>query len=339
MNSKVLFSDHSKGPIMGFLEKEAFSNSIENIRKLLDTLINYEEEGDKLSPEILMVDDLELIQKVLGESKTIIIGKEKYSTCFELAKGLKVCAPLARDGWIIFYELTDATIKYGLITLNFLSPSVYEQLFGALKEIADSAEPTYKAIYIRSVAPGVVELNGLSSNLTLSSLHSENALENKHDVINEFVRHSFQDAGENDIAKNIILRILWRAISKNHGFIIGVIKDEDSAIVDFKANCKDGMYINTPIDLLEEVSVMNSDPNAKIIAASLINLVTDMVCSDGITLITTKLRVIGFRVFLKQIAEEVHGGARMRAFKKLADSENIHAAVFLSQDGRMESWK
>lgn len=131
-----------------------------------------------------------------------------------------------------------------------------------------------------------------------------------------------------------------------HGNLIGVVEDDSDAIEQIKTELHDGIYLHEPIDIVELVEQAEAEKTneSSIRLTAHTSLVSSMLNHDGITLFTTKGRLIGYHLFIKSKPEvqeaegEVVGGARSRAFEAMKGL-NLKACLYKSQDGNMKYYE
>ena len=103
--------------IGSFLYKEGFA--VDDITQLgileiINLISDYHEEGNALFPEILVTNSLDFFKTI--PNKEIIIQESDLSIS-EFKNAIKLCAPLATNSWIIFIEVQNNKIKYGITNL------------------------------------------------------------------------------------------------------------------------------------------------------------------------------------------------------------------------------
>jgi len=101
-----------------FLYKEGFPScqiTRKGILILLDRIRSYAEEGYRLFPELVLTTSLKGLLQTLPTYRMVQIEKTILSENI-FNKLLKLCAPLALDGWVIYAEISEKTINYGLVS-------------------------------------------------------------------------------------------------------------------------------------------------------------------------------------------------------------------------------
>src|SRR5688572_13601938 len=127
--------EHVLASIGDYLYKEGFkTNAITplGILEAINLISDYHEEGIPLFPELIITNSLAFFKTI--PNKDLIIGEGKL-TVDEFKKAIKLCAPLAVDNWIIFIEVSEESLKYGIVSAEMTetSLSIYHQTVGDLK--------------------------------------------------------------------------------------------------------------------------------------------------------------------------------------------------------------
>jgi len=154
--------------IGNFLYKEKFPNCdylTEGILNLIDATSAYREEGEDLYPEIFITDNIDSVLRTLPFCKKVEIST-KPASVKEFSQALKLCAPLSRNGWVIYINVANAKINYGLVSseLSELSPSFRKQSVGELSENGDE----YAIAYLQNVGNKSVLLRGSETSALIS---------------------------------------------------------------------------------------------------------------------------------------------------------------------------
>ena len=313
-----------------FLYGEGFApNDIlkEGILEQINLISDYKEEGAHLYPEIIIINDLSIFATI--PNREIIIAENAISVS-EFINVIKLCAPLAIGSWVIFVEIKDDRLKYGLIDaeLTETSFSLYEHTVG---DLAVEVEDVNLA-YLRNIGSKSVEMSGLKKKLVVSlTLDSIEVTERNYvkEIATEICKSVDVD-GQTEII-TYINKILNEAIKEGHGNLIGVIKEEEFS--DIKGELTDGEYLQNSIDLASYVKFTEAEKtNESSVALKAFSLVfKSMLNHDGITLITDTGKVICYHLFIQPFEKDGEapvGGARSRAFQSMVNS-NLFEALSL----------
>lgn len=328
--------------IKSFLFEEGFNRCEivpHGIMNMINQISDYYEEGVPLFPEVILTNDYTYFQMVPSQD---IIIKETALSIDEFSNALKLCAPLAVNNWVIFIELKNSTMKYGLINaeLSDTSPSIYNQTVGYLGE---NVEGTTVA-YIRNVGLKNVELVGFKTRKVIS-LNLDNIISVSNAEIGKLSTQIVIDV--NSEYDNALVQYFEKTISNtiktSHGNLIGIIKDEITTLNRLKTAESDGVFLDCPINIAQLVMDVEQEKTSEL-SIELRNhtaVFTSMLNHDGITVITTTGKIIGYHLFIKNNipdAMSVVGGARSRAYHSMIHSGLFEMCFFKSQDGNMKLW-
>ena len=332
--------------IGNFLWEEGFAK--DDITKLgileiINLISDYHEEGNALFPEILVTNSLDFFKTI--PNKEIII-QESELTIAEFKNALKLCAPLATNSWIIFIEVKNNRIKYGITSaeMSETSPSIYNQTVGQLK-VEDYQGITIA--YIRNIGQKTVELAGLKNRLIVSLTLDEpkGFSQNEIQILCDAITAGCEEKLKINI-KTFFEKIIDEALKNGHGNLIGVIEDneESTKLLKDGINGNGGIYLATPIDFENLITDSETNKNNE----SSINLKTHssvlkaMLNHDGITIISNKGKVIGYHILIGDHIKEgdlVVGGARSKAFKSMENCGLFILCFYKSQDGNLKVWQ
>jgi hypothetical protein len=348
MNDKSIdiksLQEHVVESIASVLYSESFPScelTPKGILALVDQIASYHEEGTELFPHILITTSLGgLLESVPFVQKIVVREADLHTS--EFNKALKLCAPLAIDGWVIFIELniSDRKIIFGLLSseLSETSPSLHRQLLGDLSQ----ENTNVPFLYISNVGQRTVLIEGDKKQIAISL-----SLKTVQDISSGAVSDL-----SNHIAKNTIAEIKETIISyfeklfdislKNcHGTLIGVVEDSLENIENLKKVLNDGVYFSNPIDL--SLLIENSENEKSREASSLVriysSILQNMLNFDGITVLSTSGKIIGYHCFIEQESSLGNsGGARSRAFEAMVRSKAFICCLYKSQDGHEKFW-
>nr|WP_320021727.1 hypothetical protein [uncultured Draconibacterium sp.] len=338
--------------IGNFLFAERFNTcekTQEGILEIINLISDYYEEGVHLYPEVIVTNSLEFF-KTISNREIVIDHKSLDVEEFKIA--MKLCAPLALNNWIIFFEIRDNKIKYGVVSAEMTetSPSIYEQTVGKLgidiENVNDDDDLKSTTIaYIRNIGSKTVELVGLKKKLIVS-LTLDKPLEISNNEIARIAEISTVKC-ESDYKTNItsfLEKVINEAIKIGHGNLIGIVDDNEENIDKIKNELKDCTYIEKPIDIAELVNQAEDEQNNETSVAlkTHSSILISMLNHDGITLLTNTCKIIGYHMIIKAYlkdGEKLNGGARTRAFHSMINSELFIACFYKSQDGNTKIWK
>ncbi|CAM3435797.1 hypothetical protein [Sphingobacterium prati] len=314
------------------------------VLEIINLLADYYEEGQHLFPEVLITNDINTFLETIPNK--IFPIKETEIRSDEFKEVIKLCAPLALSGWVIFIQIIEGKMKYGLISAEMIetSPSMYNQTVGELKITG-----WYKGVsivYLRNISPKVVEVSGLNNCLIVSQ-NLEQEKDFFENEIHQLALSISQDA-EDEIKINLkayIEKIIDQALKDGHGNLIGIISDTEEAIKNVRNNLavKGGVFLEEPIDfsdLLKDVNTLEGEFSTNLRAYS--SLLKSMLNHDGITIITSKGKVIGYHLLIDgyiNAHDVISGGSRSKAFVAMKNCEHFIFCFYKSQDGTIKIWK
>lgn len=325
--------------IGAFLYEEGFRNEVfirEGIFEIINLISDYQEEGKTLFPEILITNDLELL-KTIPDFK-VRIGQAKSSV--EAFKNIiKSCAPLCSSEWVIYIEVCEGSLTYGLTCaeLTETTPSLFKQTVGDMKlEIAGC-----NVAYIHNIGKKTVQVKGLRNSIRVS-LSLNDVSEISINEIGSLAALICQNlAQRQDTAKNFMEKILTDGFKEGHGNLIGVIENTVEAERILRDNFPEGIYLPEPIDLVQLLNSLEASKSAEnsVALRQHAHVVKSMCNNDGITVFTTDGKLIAYHIINHQdlIPEEVkrtlNGGARTQAYHNMKHSACFVGGLMKSQDG------
>jgi hypothetical protein len=343
---KTSLRDSTIDSIGNFLWEEGFAKddiTKYGILEIINSISDYHEEGVALFPEILVTNSLDFFKTI---PNTEIIIQEKDLSISEFKNVLKLCAPLAGNSWIVFIEVRNNRIKYGITSaeISETSPSIYSQTVGQLKV---DAFQSITIAYIRNIGQKTVELAGMKNRLIVSLTLDEpkELSQNEVGMVCERIASGCDEKFRINI-KTFFEKIIDDALKNGHGNLIGIIDDDEASITALKAEItgNGGIYLPNPIDFQTLITDAETDKSNESSIALKIHssVLKSMLNHDGITIISTKGKVIGYHILIADYikeGDEVVGGARSKAFKSMENCELFDLCFYKSQDGNLKLWQ
>jgi len=341
-NTNQSLREHVLASIGNFLYKEGFqTNDITplGILEAINLISDYHEEGIALFPEIIVTNSLEFFKTI--PNKDVIIAEGDLSVN-EFRKAIKLCAPLAIDSWVIFIEVTENKIKYGLVSAEMTetSLSIYNQTVGDLKVEYDKTT----IAYIRNIGQKTVELSGLKNKLTVSlTLDAPTEMTfNEISTISRAISSKCDENFRQQIA-TFFEKIITMALRIGHGNLVAVIDETDEALAALNDAEKNGTYLPVPINFEQLIIEAETDKSneTSINLKSYSSILKAMLNHDGITVFTNKGKLIGYHLLINAYEKEgqvLIGGARTKAFASMQNSKLFISCFYKSQDGNMKIW-
>jgi len=308
---------------------------------LVDEIASYHEEGKELFPRIVLTTNIGGLLKSVPFVQQIVVRHSELSVS-EFQAALKLCAPLAVDGWIIFIEInvSDKKIKFGLLSseLSETSPSLHRQLLGDLSQ----ENIGYPFIYISNVGQRTVLIEGEKKKVAVS-LSLKTVQDISSGSVNVLAAYIAEKSNSEirDTLRSYFEKLLNFSLKECHGTLIGIVEDDETAIEQLKNCIEDGIYFELPIDfaLLIDNSEHEKSREASTMVRIYSSILQNMLNFDGITVLSTCGRVIAYHCFVKQeCAQEFSGGARDRAFEAMIVSKAFVCCLYKSQDGNEKIW-
>ncbi len=339
----ISFRSQLKETLSDFLAKEEMTcpHTEEGLLELVVALSSYTEEGHPLFPEIMICDNLATALSLLQGSDPLKVGVGPR-TAATIGLALKKCAPLARSGWVVYVLRQPEQIEYGV----FRAPPSPTALHIRDTVLSLSKEEHRPQILVASqLAQKVVEIVGARSGVLHVHLSATpDDAPPPHDAIDGMVLAACKDIDQADReqAESYLRTSLSNALRQGHGALIGVIKADGDA----QSISGDGVHFGQAIslpDLIKQHQNLHSDQTLGSLIAYA-GLLTGMLGSDGMVLIDSKARLVGYNLFVKSNVDgksqgELLGGARRRAFKalqELVSGGKLTACFIRSSDGASE---
>jgi hypothetical protein len=341
--SKKSLRNHVLESIESFLYKEGFEKDdviSKCILEAINLISDYHEEGIALFPEMIITNNLNFFRTI--PNKEIVIGEEALSID-EFKKAVKLTAPLAIDSWIIFAEIFNGKIKYGLVTAEMTenSISIYDQTVGALKIELDNIT----IAYIRNIKKKTVELSGLKKKMIVSLTLEEDPDVDSNEIkeVSAGISRKCHIDYKNKIA-NFFEKNLVNILRNGHGNLIGIIDNGKESISALQQSEKTGTFLACPINfsrLIQDSEEQKSNESSTALKAYL-SIMKAMINHDGITVFTNDGKLVGYHLILSNYelnADEINtGGARTKAFNSMKNSGLFLFCFYKSQDGSMKTW-
>jgi hypothetical protein len=211
---------------------------------LVNELADYYEEGTRLFPEIIVVDSIEYFETI--PNKQIYFFYNGPLDTHQFCKSLKMCAPLATNGWVIFIYVSQNEMRWGVITSELSETSIPL----GIQIIHDRAQDNCHIVYMRNIGQKNVQLLSIGGNsgcqITMS-LNDPIADGTKSiDILCDKIMESC--ANKTEEFDTYIRKIINLALRLGHGNLFIVLQDEQS----IPEILKGGVDISeVPIDLYD----------------------------------------------------------------------------------------
>lgn len=306
---------------------------VEELVSIVNSLSDYYEEGMHLFPEVLLTNNIANVP--------FLAVYEFYKGRLEanaLSKAIKMCAPLCNEGWCVFLEVNE----YGAIRWGVVNGEAKITSLSLLDLLSLYADESHRFILLHNIGAKTVEFvpaNGQENYAVSLSLNGIEDVQGKQ--IHELSQTISETCEESHFC-NFVEKIVSYALQIGHGNLIAVIRLHDGKMQIPEIFSDGVMLSDSPIDLYDSYLRFKKSDN-DIIAHELLKkvscLVESMLNHDGICLFTNDGKLIGYHLIVdnKVIADEqIVGGARTKAFKKLVSEESIYAVLMKTQEGSIQ---
>lgn len=338
MERKIFFEDARK-KVLEMFSYEFPTLPIQHIDLFLGMfyqLANYEEEGQKIKPTILITNNINNVVKNVNKAKKIIFYEDSDTLNFRARIKALMC--FCKRDWNIYVNFGENVIEYGIIkTLTSLKD---KSLLQALHDqsIMDNISKKASLVLINVFGGGVCRLIGAKGNNFSVCFNLNSSYEyNWDNEITEFVdacvskikttKRKLQDI------KNLLDNIFHSVLKGLHGTICMVV---DKEFKDKAGVFQDGTWLKEPIEFIK--LFMRSATFDENILRSYADVLKTMLDFDGITIIDNSGKIRAYNVFIEStpnIENMIVGGARRRAAYSILHNKNkkIVGVYFQSQDG------
>ena len=322
-----------------FEDIEFCDGMLNSILRFMSSILNYEEEGEKIKPNILIGNGTKTITQVIPNKYKLKIAQVTAKDN-KFNKMLKRLIPFCKNDWYIYIDIDSQNdcIEYGVIR-GFTGPKGL-----SIKEIIfDGTEyPDAAIVFIEAMNKFEVQLTGLKGGDLL--LDYRILSEHVHDfnkVIEDFALDFVSSVGEQykPELRKVISKLMKTAYKRIHGTICMIVKNEYSHKNQLTI---DGVWFDEPIDLAKyAINLLSAHPTIDCTIYetyyALTGLFIEMLNTDGITVLDDKGRIRAYNVFVKpsQDLPDIAGGARKRAAYSVAycNEPDVIGVFFQSQDG------
>ncbi|UAY52736.1 hypothetical protein [Ferruginibacter albus] len=332
---------HVLESIKKFLAEEKFQQdeiTALGILEVINLISDYHEEGIALFPEVIITNSLDFFRTISNKRLPISEGILNVN---EFKKVIKLCAPLAIDSWVIFIEISNGKINYGLVSAEITetSLSLYNQTVGDLKvNYKDST-----IAYLKNIGQKTVELCGLKNKLIVSlTLNSPTEVTNEITTLSKAISQKCEETYNQQIS-SFFEKTIAEALRIGHGNLIAVIDESGDSIAKLIAQETNCIHLPLPIDFEQLIigAEIGKSNEASVSLKSYSSILKAMMNHDGITVFTNKGKLIAYRLLINAYekgGQEISGATRSKAFLSMQNSNLFLSCFFKSQDGNMKIW-
>lgn len=314
------------------------SSDVDKIIKSFYKLTNYEEEGLKVRPTVLITSNINAVAKNIEQCIKIPFYNDENTNNFN--ERLKALMCFCVEGWVLYINFGSEDVEYGLIKCanSLKEKTLQNQIFESeTKEILSSKT---KLVLINVLSSGLVYLKGIKGSETRISFSLiDNDLRNWEESIKKFVEDVLSKLKTTprklqDI-KTLYTNILINVSHKLHGTLCLVV---DKDFKDSKGTFSDGTWLPEPIDFGKLFLQSKSFNESKLRAYA--DIFVTMLNYDGMTIVDNRGRIRAYNVFVetnKKLTKNVLGGARLRAAYSVLNTNNkkIRGLYFQSHEGEV----
>ena len=332
----ITFRSFLLGSVIDFCQESGLAlTTPEIVAELIVRLARYKEEGVKLSPKVYLTNNIGLLVNMLPESDIISLSTTTISVK-GIEEMLKVCAPLATNEWNIFGQQTNGNMEFGLFrgSGNPVSVSVDDVILKDQNnvDVIKAQQVANECVFIRNS-------KGICHHVFLN--HRRDESPPPLEFLERLVRSATKNVRDEikESTQSFLTKMLSSILAKSHGCILTVTNLDKPP----KMLSEDAILLTNPIDfpdLIEKIVIKNGDETFSHSIRSNSELLEGMICSDGITVLDNRGRVLAYRCFINLPSgkSKVVGGARKRAYEELKSrlGKDLSSAFFQSQDGLTE---
>jgi len=338
MEKKIFFEDARKG-VLEFFSIEFPSMSIETVDHFISLfyqLVNYEEESQKIRPNILITSNINQVIKTVPNSKKILFYEDEDMTNFKARIKALMC--FCKNDWSIYINFGEELIEFGII--KTLTSIKEKSLTNAIKKsvtLETLSKKTY-LVLLNVYGGGVCELIGAKGNrysicFNLSSQSEYNWDNEIEDFVEACVSKIKTTQKKLNDIKTLLTNIFYRVLRDLHGTICIIV---DKEYKDKTGFLSDGTWLKEPIEFGK--MFLKSSKYDESVLRSYADVLTTMLDFDGITVLDNAGRIRAYNVFIEANNDrktKIVGGARRRAAYSILQnkSKKIIGVYFQSQDG------
>lgn len=297
---------------------------------------NYEEEGAKIRPSLLITNDIDKVIKNVSNGYKLQLFEDENEAKFN--SRMKALLGFCSIDWLIYVELKDGKYTYGICkAFNSIKEKDIKDIIFESENLNNMSDK-FSLITLDAVSSYSIHLKGIHSSEAVVnfSINDTNTV-NRESSVNRFVNASLSKlkTTKKKLAEIKILyaNILKKAFNDIHGAIC-VIVDKD---YQDKGYFSDGIWLEEPIEFSKIFLQTNSYSESKL--TNIAELFIAMLNYDGITIVDNAGRIRAYNVFINNNNKltNIVGGARKRAAYTVINSKvrKIVGVYFQSQDGEV----
>lgn len=301
--------------------------------EIIDMLSDYYEEGTHLFPTVILMDSLDYLKTIPNMHHVFYRGEIEER---QFKQAVKMCAPLAVDGWSIFLQVGAADMSWGIVTAEIKETSLSLE-----EQVLREEDQTYKVSIISNIGLKTVALvsSGRKVNcIVYLSLLGQQI--NAAPDIEKFLGSALFGCDQaNDEFCGYFKKVVNTALHTGHGNLFVIIED-GSPIPDM---LKEGVCLtDNPLDFFatykELQDAVNGDDKVRINSQlkMMSSLAISMMNHDGITVFYPTGKIVGYHYIVDNkvtASELIVGGARTKAYWALVNSNKFKCVFMRKQEG------
>lgn len=312
----------------------------EELVDVANQLSDYYEEGNHLYPEVILLDDFDYFKMSIPCFYHVFYEGiiEKKS----LLHAIKMCAPLANNGWNIFIELKEDKVRWGVVNSeqSVTNVSMYNQIMG-------DNQMEHPIVYIRNIGFKTVEFVSKMSTdkyvISLSLRDIDDILKNETSSLCDVITMDCQN--NKDDFCSFLEKIINTGVQRGHGNLLVVLKEGNDVCPQIPDILKEGVTLSSPLDLYQcfcNIRESGKDIITHFELQKNADLIMSMMNHDGIMVFSTKGKILGYHYIVEnnvKTIEKIIGGARTKAYQKLCKSVSngfIYAVFMRTQEGTVK---
>ncbi len=336
---EMIYYNNARNMVATFFEEEFASFPpliLSNFLNRFNDFLNYSEEGRFIRPNMIFTNNVEAVSRAIPKSSVLTIFEDKDATQF--SSRLKSVIAIAERNWLIFIEIQEQKISYGLI-LAFGSIKDKRAVASLINNTSLKEKHKINCILVRPLNFYTMALNSISGKSLRVNFSLDTTKVTTFDTeVKEFVDVAFSKLRTTQ-RKLQDMKTMYRNIFTNvmndvNGSIC-VIVDKDYVDTGLFS---DGIWLKEPISFSKLFTQSKSYSEEKLQAYA--NLFINMLNFDGITIIDNKGQIRAYNVFVEPNSKRVGyivGGARKRAayFILSSKKKGIIGVYFQSHEGEV----
>lgn len=311
------------------------SSDVDKLINVFHSLCNWEEEGVKIRPNILLVSSIATLIRSIPDANKITFYHDADTTLFN--QRLKTLMTFCLKNWTIYIEFGETGVEYGIVkVLNSIKErDLYSYMFDSEKKVAFPSK--LNALFINVVSTGMVVLKGIRGNTTSVCFNLVNDIKSDwseaiHALVVDTTSKIKTSVRKREDIQIYLTNICANVFKRLHGTLCLVV-DKDYKD---KGLLSDGTWLPEPIEFAKLFLKSNAYSESKLKAFA--DVLETMLNYDGITVLDNAGRVLAYNVFVEtdlSTTKNIVGGARKRAAYTLLSnpSKRIVGLYFQSQEG------